>query len=220
MVGQTATALTVFQPVCGAAGTMPHKKTLYLVWQPAVFCCSCLFCWGTSMKPITIRPHKNLNGWVKLCFSCTSCMVDTGWPVWGWRGGLHWVLDGPGYFVYRQASWDHQVGDYSTQGWLKPIRLECVQGKSGPFSPLPSKALSFFRLEGLRGSCFCPLQKVWGKEEAYSGQEWTQQGPSRVFLLWFLCAWRFSSARQISLGPLELQLVGFVICAWCAHGHI
>lgn len=76
-------------------------------------------------------------GWVAddLRFSCTGSQVGT--------------------LVFIR---DTHVDDHSVQGWLRPIRSQCVQGRLSPFSPLLIQALSLSRLVGWGTLAFGPAE--------------------------------------------------------------
>ena len=149
---------SAFRLFCAAAGRMPHRQTLYLVCQPA---CSSgariCFAEGSPWSPWPLGPMTIWRGdsFLLLLYFLLG--------VYGVvHVGVNWgtMVNGRRNLVFRarQSSWDRHVGGgHRAQGWLRPIRFECVRGKKSCFSPLPSKALSLFRPQGLRGFCFCPL---------------------------------------------------------------
>ena len=102
-------------------------------------------------------------GWVAddLRFSCTGSQVGT--------------------LVFIR---DTHVDDHSVQGWLRPIRSQCVQGRLSPFSPPLIQALSLSRLVGWGTIAFGPAEGlVVGKAlSQFQQAQWlprvTQQSPS------------------------------------------
>lgn len=154
---------------------MPYRQSPYPAYQAApLFWRSHPVCGGVSMKPRTI--HRTVTQ--ALLLLCSP-------PVWQIKGevGVSWVAGGivcACVCVYGQSSWAPQIGGHSQQGWLRPIRSECVQGENSPFSPASPKRSAYPGWEGLRLFCLCPVQKNWEEDESSSGQEGMA---SRVFSL-------------------------------------